>query len=216
MNTFEKHTRDLTVKEIKALRKIRDSNANTLKNRIGLSFFLISTLLGTASAYIADWTRYGVVTFIFGTIAVICFGIVVFGPYEIWKTRTDAKEKVKQIDAVLEQGIIEVYTVAANRIAMAREDGGNLFIVEVSKNRILYLWNNNFDLKSPFPCLNFEIYTKEFQALIKRPINPTSEKIKPFVISKKNKMKLYEEIGPEHLDVHGNDFDELIKPDNGK
>jgi len=135
-------------------------------------------------------------------------------PFEVIKLKKREKARIKHIDSILNRNTIEVCPVQAKRIAVAEEyeDESDLYIVEMTDGKILYLWDHEYNLKKNFPCLNFEIYNNEFYELIYRQINPLSEKIQPIVIDAKVKWAILTKEGlPEHLCVEDNDFDRLIE-----
>jgi len=134
-------------------------------------------------------------------------------PYENYKNRQKAKAKIKEIDNHLNSRTVEVYPIQAQRIALAKEyeDEGDLYLVETDDCCILYLWDNDYNLKKNFPCLVFEIYNEKFYKLIGRQVNPLSEKIKPIVIDAKSKWAYLKKVGgPDHLSIEKRDFDKLV------
>jgi hypothetical protein len=214
VKTLKKHTRALTLKETKALNKIRSTANKDLKRGYKVSHFLLAILLGTTFIFLATWVAYDFLTFAFGTIAVFSFGFVVFMPFEIYKDLKKAKEKIKAIDNVLAANNVEVTPVTAKQIAIAKEyeDEGDLYLVQTDDSHIIYLWDNDYNLKKNFPCLEFEIYSDDVYKLIGRQINPLSGKFKPIVINPKAKWNYLKKAGaPGHLTIEKKDFKKLVE-----
>lgn len=217
VSTLKKQTRQLTLKETKALNKIRLSVDTRLKQGYRAHYFLFAFILGTIFVYFATWTKYDFPVFVFGTIAVLSFACVVFMPYEIYKDLRRARLKIKQLDNVLGTNSIDVTPITAKQIALAKEyeDEGDLYIIETDNSDILYLWDNDYNLKKNFPCLEFEIYDKDFYELIGRQINPLSEKFKPIVINAKAKWTYLKNVGgPGHLTIERTDFKKIVEQIN--
>src|SRR5690606_776801 len=136
--------------------------------------------VGVVGTFLANWTNYDFLKFVFGTMSILSFSIIVFMPYETYKDIRKSKKKIKEIDGILGRNGIDVTLVKASRIAVAKEyeDEGDLYIIERTSEDILYLWDKDNNLKKNFPCLEFEIYSEDFYSVIGRQINPLSEKIK--------------------------------------
>lgn len=214
VRTLEKKRRPLNVKETKTLQKIRSTAQKDLAQGLKLHYIAVAVIIGALCLYVANWTRYDVVALIFGTIAVFGFSCLAFMPYELFKFRRKAKQKIKQVEGLLAENSIEVYSVIATRIAVAKEfeDEGDLYIIETAGNDILYLWDYDYNLKKNFPCLEFEIYSDEFFKVIGRQIYPLTEKIKPFVITAKAKWAYMKKIGPPgHLALEKKSFDKVVE-----
>lgn len=217
VKTFEIQRRQLNVKETKALKKIKASGEKDIKRGYKIHYLIIATGIGTVGAVLAKWTSYDFLTFIFGTISVLSFGFVIFMPYEIYKDIKRAKKRVSEIDRIIGQDGIDVSRVKATRIAVAKEfeDEGDLYIVEITSKEILYLWDNDYNLKKNFPCLEFEIYNEDLHNLIGRQINPLSEKIKPITVDAKTKWAYLKKVGsPGHLTIEKQGFEELLEQIN--
>jgi hypothetical protein len=217
MKTLKKQSRQLTLKETKALNKIRSTADKDLKLGYKAHYFFFAVIFGTIFIYLATWTKYDFLAFVFGTIAVFSFAIAVLMPYEIYKILRKARLKIKQLDNILVTNSIDVTPITAKQIALAKEyeDEGDLYIVETEDCDILYLWDTDYNLKKNFPCLEFEIYNKEFYELIGRQINPISDKFKPIVIDAKAKWNYLRKVAvPEHLTIEKRDFKKLIEQIN--
>jgi hypothetical protein len=207
----------LNVKETKALEKIKSTAEKDIKRGYRIHYLIIATGIGTVGVVLANWTSNDFLTFVFGTISVLSFGFVVFMPYEIYKDIKKAKKKINKIHGILRQDGIEVKPVKASRIAVAKEfeDEGDLYIVETTSKDILYLWDNDYNLKKNFPCLEFEIYTEDFYRLIGRQINPLSEKIAPITVDSKTKWAYLKKVGaPGHLTIEKRGFEEVLEQIN--
>jgi hypothetical protein len=217
VNTSQTQRRQLNTKESKALQKIKSTAEKDIKRGHKIHFLFIAAVLGVICVFLANWTTYDSLKFVFGTISVLSFGFVVFMPYEIHKGIKKAKKKIKAIDGILAQDGVDVSIVNASRIAVAKEfeDEGDLYIVETINKDILYLWDNDYNLKKNFPCLEFEIYSEDFYKIIGRQINPLSEKINPITIDAKNKWAYLKKVGgPGHLTLEKRDFEEVLEQIN--
>jgi hypothetical protein len=217
VNTFHTLRRQLNTKESKALQKIKSSAEKDIKRGYKIHSLFIAAVFGVVCVFLANWTTYDFLKFVFGTISILSFGFAVFMPYEIHKEIKKAKEKIKEIDGIMKQDTVDVSIVKASRIAVAREfeDEGDLYIVETTNKNILYLWDNDYNLKKNFPSLEFEIYSEDFYKTIGRQINPLSEKIKPITIDPKSKWAYLKKIGgPGHLTLDKRDFEEVLEQIN--
>ena len=174
-------------------------------------------ILGAASLYLATWTRYDLITFLLGTFSIFCVAFVFVRPYEYLKTQRKARSVINKVDNVLHSGVVDVAPVTAKQIALAKgyEDEGDLYIVEMEKGYVLYIWDIANNLKKSFPCFEFEVYSEVFFQLIGRVINPLSEKITPIIIDSKAKWNYFKKAGaPEHLTVERKNFQKLIEKIN--
>jgi hypothetical protein len=215
--TSEIQRRQLTLKETKALGKIKSTAERDVHRGYKIHYLLTAAVIGIIGVLLANWTTYDFLKFVFGTISVLSFGIVIFMPYGTYKDMRKAKKKIKEIDGLLERNSIDVNLVKASRIAIAKEfeDEGDLYIVESTSKDILYLWDNDYNLKKNFPCLEFEIYSEDFYNIIGRQINPLSEKIKPIVIDAKTKWAYLKRVGePGHLTTEKRAFEEILEQIN--
>lgn len=214
MKILQKHTRPLDTKETKILTKIRSALQKDLLRGFKWPQLSTAILLGFACLYLATWTRYEVVRFLLGILSVFCLAYLVILPYEYLKERRKAKETIRKATRLLRSGVVEVISVKAKQIAVAKEheDEGDLYIIEMENNSVLYMWDQTHTLKKNFPCLEFEVYDQEFVELIGRQINSLSEKIKPVVIDAASKNRYFKKTGsPEHLSVDRKNFEKLIE-----
>jgi hypothetical protein len=209
--------RPITVKETKTLQKIRSISEKELRKGYKTPYLIIATIVGAICALFANRTSYDFLVFVFGTISVLSFSVVIFMPYEIHKRLSKLRNEIKVIDNILTEKSIEVTPVSAKRIALAKEfeDESDLYIIETSDDAILYLWDIDFNLKKNFPCLEFEIYNEDFHELIGRQISPLTKKIEPLIIDGKTKWAYLKKFGgPGHLTMEERSFDEIIKQIN--
>lgn len=162
--------------------------------------------------YGAVWSRFDLITFILGTLSVFCFAYAVIMPYERHKEIRRARGVIRKVDAILDKGTVEVTPVTAKRIAVAKEyeDEGDLYVVEMENNQVLYLWDTEYNLHKNFPCLEFEIYSDEFFNVVGRQINPMSEKIKPVMIPEESKWNYLGKTDLQHMEVERKNFDKLV------
>ena len=120
---------------------------------------------------------------------------------------------MRTLQSFLDKDTVDTYQIKSTRIAFAPEyeDENDLYIVELDENKVLYLWDIEYNLNKKFPCFNFEIYEDDFFKLTGRQIHPLSDKIQPIEIDKKSKwnyMKQYGGLG--HLEIENIGFDKLL------
>jgi hypothetical protein len=210
---LQMQTRPLTEKERKALKKIRVTTDQKLREAVNLRRFLIPFLLGAICAYLAYQTDFKILMLLFGTIAILSLGYIFFIPFEIFKEFKIVKAKLVALNAALQKETVDVSPVSAKQFALAKEheDEGDLYIIETTEGNILYVWDDDYNLKKVFPCLSFEVYEQEFAKLIGRQVNPLSEKINPIVVDAKAKWAYLENNGaPGNLSVEKKDFNKLV------
>jgi len=213
-------TRELYPDELRILKRLK---TQTEKESGSKSKFycqcILAVFLGIIFTYLARQTNEDSFWFfLFGTIVVFSFGFVVFMPYEVYKKQEKNKNFLQRLKAQIEKRTVEICCINATRIALAKEyeDEGDWYIVEICKDKVLYLWDITYNLNKKFPCLQFEIYEDNFFKLTEKQIYPLSEKIKPVIIDKNKKWKFMEQIGvprqmiTENISIENISFDELI------
>jgi hypothetical protein len=210
-------TRQLYPDEQRLLRILKNKVDKESNGKIKYYHFLIAGLLGIGFTYLATIAKVGFLTFIFGTVAVFACAFLVFMPYEIYKAKIKRKAFLNELNAIINNGTVDTYVVKARRIASAKEfeDEGDLFIIEYNTDRVLYLWDYDYNLRKKFPCLDFEIYEEKFIKLLGRQVYPLSEPVKPLIIDKKAKWNYIKTVGaPGHLQTQSVNFDKLIEDFN--
>ncbi|WP_143822029.1 hypothetical protein [Mucilaginibacter pedocola] len=215
---IEFRSRKFHPEEIRLLKSLKSTIGKQSLNQIKYYHFLIAAGIGAAFTYFATLTSKSFWVLPFGTIAVLAIGFIVFVPFEIFKARRKTRGITNELDHFIESGIVATSFVSAKRIALAKEydDEGNLFIIELTDNRLLYFWDYEYNLRGKFPCLEFDVYEDRFYKLIGRQIYPLSALVKPLVINKKAKWNYMKKMGvPGHLQTDDTDFDKLIENYNG-
>lgn len=199
------------------MRLLRTLRARKEKEGRGLSrwhYFPIAGAIGAGCTYVASIVPDSIWTFLFGTIAIFCASFLVFGLYTIYVSQRRNRRFLKELENWIGNETIRTWRINAIRIAVAKEyeDEGDLYLVEYEPDKVLYLWDHDYNLKGKFPCLEFEIYEADYCKLIGRQVYPLSEHIKPrLVIDRKVKWKYMKEVGaPEHLSTESIDFDTLV------
>ena len=216
MNLIET-SRPFNLDEIRILNFLAKKKEREFRQKTKYHYYFIVGFLAIGFSYLALIIKSDFLVFLFGTIAVFAYGYVIFIPYEIYKKRKHLKSYLLSLNSYIEKGTITTCLINSIRIARADEfeDESDLYIVEYEKDKILYLWDTDFDLKKRFPCLNFEIYEEDFCKLTGRQIYSLSEKIKPLIIDKKAKWDYMQRNGaPSHLETESISFDKLIKEYN--
>jgi hypothetical protein len=214
---FQTKTRQFYTDELKILNSLLTKTKKEAKSKIKFYHFLFAGLLGASFVYITSIIPDSFWTFLLGTIAVFCFAFIVFVLYEIYKDIKRRRVFIDTLQNYIDKQTIDTYKINALRIAIAPEfeDESDLYILELEKNKVLYLWDTEYNLKKKFPCLTFEIYEDKFFKLVGRQIYPLSEKIEPIKIDKKAKWNYMKKYGVwEHLETENIGFDELIEKYN--
>ena len=214
---FQTTTRHFYADELKILNSLLTKTKKEGKSKIKFYHFVVPGILGAILVYITTLLPDSFWTFLFGTAAVFCFAFMVFMPYEIYKDKKRKNLFLLTLQKFIDKETVDTCKINALRIAIAPEYEGesDLYIVELEKNKVLYLWDTEYNLKKKFPCLNFEIYEDNFFKLVGRQLYPLSEKIEPIKIDRKAKWNYMKKYGVfEHLDTENIDFDELIEKYN--
>ena len=186
---MEFKTREVYLDELRLLKTLKTQTEKHGGSKIKFYHYILALFVGVVFAYLAILTDKGFWIFIFGAIAAYAFAFVVFMPCEAYKTHKRHKKKLQRLNAQIEKQTIDTCHINATRIALVKEydDEGDWYIVELCSDKVLYLFDSEYNLSKKFPCLQFEIYENSFYELTGRQIYPLSEKIKPFAIIQKNK-----------------------------
>jgi hypothetical protein len=213
--TIDFQTRDLSPDERRALHSLRTKAEKAGYGWIRPWHYIPAAMLGAGCAWLAFHTGSGFLRFLFGTIAVLAIGFVVFTPLELLKMRKKHRDLLRRLTAFIERGTVGMCPVSATRIALAREydDEGDLYIVELAHGRVLYIEDLNYNMKDKFPCLRFEVYDDEFFGLTGKRLLPLSGKVPPAaVIAPEKKRAYWTQLGaPGDLVIEDVDFHELIE-----
>ena len=210
-------TRHFYPDELRLLKTLKTQKEKQRVSKIKFYHYVIAGLLGASCTYIAATIPDSFWTFLFGTIAVFSFGFIVFTPNEIYKQKKRHKNFLQQLNAFIDKGTVDTCIIHSKRIALAKEyeDEGNLYIIECDTDKLLYMWDNDYNLQKKFPCLDFEIYEAKFYKTYGRQVYSLSDRINPFIIDKKAKWNYLSKIGaPGHLQTDNKNFDKLIEEYN--
>lgn len=206
--------RDIYPAELKLLKRIIAEKKKQVNKRIKFAHFLIIGTVGIICVYIAVKVPESFWTFLFGTLGVLAFAFIAFAPYEIYKLTKTHKLVLNQINTIIDKGVVHTCRISAERIAIAPEyeDEGNLYIIELNKSEVLYLWDAEYNLNKIFPCLEFEIYDKPFYECTNMQIYPLSDRTKPIKIDKKAKWDYMKKFGvPGNLEIRKIALAETLK-----
>jgi hypothetical protein len=210
-------TRRFYPDEQRLLKKLKTQKEKEGREKVRFHYFIIAGLLGTGFMYLASLTTNKFLVFALGTIAVLSFGFVLLAPYELYKMYRSNKRFMTKLNNLIEKGTVETCRINAIRIACAKEyeDEGDLYIIEYDSNKVLFLWDYDYNLRKKFPCLEFELYDDDFFRLFGRQVYPLSERIKPILIDKKAKWNYLSRFGsPGNLETETVDFDKLVQDYN--
>jgi hypothetical protein len=210
-------TRHFYPDELRLLKTLKTQKEKEGSGKIKFYHFVIAGLLGAGLTYITTRIPGGFWTFFLGTLAVFSFAFIVFMPYEIYKMRKKDRNFLQLLNAFLDKGTVDTCLINAKRIAVAKEyeDEGDLFIIEYDTDKVLYLWDYDYNLRKKFPCLDFEIYEDNFFKTFGRQVYPLSDRIKPLNIDKKAKWNYMSRVGAAgHLQTENVSFDKLIEDYN--
>ncbi len=200
--------------ELKLLKKLVAQNEKMTNRKIKFSHLIIAGVIGIGCAYVAMKIPESFWTFLFGTLGVFAFSFIVFMPYEIYKLTKEHKIILNQLNEIIDKGVVRTCRISAERIAIAPEyeDESDLYIIELNKNEVLYLWDIGYNLNKKFPCSDFEIYENPFFDCTNMRIYPLSDKTKPIKIDKKAKWDYMKKFGaPGNLEIRKIAFDETLK-----
>jgi hypothetical protein len=200
--------------ELKLLKKLVAQNEKMANRKIKFSHLIIAGVIGIGCAYVAIKISESFWTFLFGTLGVFAFSFIVFMPYEIYKLTKEHKIILNQLNEIIDKGVVRTCRISAERIAIAPEyeDESDLYIIELNKNEVLYLWDIGYNLNKKFPCSDFEIYENPFFEFTGNQIYPLSDKIKPLKIDRKVKWDFIKKFGvPGNLEIRESTFDEIFK-----
>jgi hypothetical protein len=206
--------RQLSPDELRLLRSIKTKLERQSGSKIKFRHFLIAGVIGLGCAYLASIIHIGFFEFIFGTIAFFAFAFIAFAPYELFKMQRSRKRKLRDLTRVIGRNTVRTCPVKAKRVAVAHEyeDEGDLFIIELDNDQVLFIWDNDYSLAKKFPCLEFEIYQESFAKLLGRRVQTLSRRVEGLSIDKKAKWNyLTEAGGPGDLTIEAINFDELVQ-----
>lgn len=207
-------TREFYPDELRILKTLRTKKGKSKSGqRIKFHYYIVATLSGAGSTFVAASIPDSFWTFLFGTIAVFSFAFIVFTPYEVYKQYKRNGVFLRELNSFIDRGTVDTCVIHAKRIVLAKEydDEGDLYIIEYDTDQLLYLWDYDYNLKKSFPCLDFEIYEERFYHAFDRQIYPLSDRIKPLIIDKEAKWAYLNKIGgPEHLHTESKNLDLLI------
>lgn len=212
-------TRHFYPNELRLLKYLRTQKEKEGKSKIKFYHFLGAALLGAGFTYFATLTKNSFWVLPLGTIAVFAFAFIVFAPYEMYRLRKRHKDYIQQLSSLIDKGTVDTCLVKAKRIAIAKEyeDEGDLFIIEYDTDKILYLWDYDYNMRKKFPCLSFEIYEDSFFKLLGRQVYPISDPIDALVIEKKAKWNYMRKFGtPGNFKTDNINFDKLIEAWRGQ
>ena len=214
---LKKTTRQLFPAEQRVLKSLLTKSIKEGNSKAKYYHLLIAGFIAAACFYLASIIKIDFLFFVFGTLAVIACASIVFVPHEIYKNRKRIKNTVRTLQSFLDKGTVDTYQIKSTRIAFAPEyeDENDLYIIELDKDKVLYLWDTEYNLNKKFPCLDFEIYEDAYFKITGRQIHSLSDKIQPIEIDKKSKwnyMKQYGTFG--HLETENINFDELLEKYN--
>lgn len=206
-------TRPFYPDELRLLKTLRTQKEKEGGGKIKFYHFVIAGLLGAGCTYIATTLPGSFWTFLFGTIAVFSFAFIFFAPFEFYKMKRKHKDFLQRLTKAIDKNTVDTCHINAKRIAVAKEyeDEGDLFIIEYDTDKVLYLWDYDYNLKKKFPCLDFEIYEDNFFKLSGKQVYALSDRISPLTIDKKAKWNYMSKIGaPGYLQTESKNFDKLI------
>ena len=196
-------TRQFYPDELKHLRSLKSKSEKRSGIKIKVYHYVIAGLLGAACTYTASTIPDSFWTFPLGTTAVFSFGFIVFIPYEIYKQRKAQKDCLQKINTFIDKCTVYTCIVHSKRIAVAEEyeDEGDLYIIEYDTDKLLYLWDSDYNMQKNFPCLDFEIYEDNFYKIYGRQVYSLSDRVNPLTIDKTAKWKHMSKVGvPRHLE----------------
>jgi hypothetical protein len=213
LDKLQSQSRELSEKELRALKKIRSTSEQGLKTAFRLRTIGTAVLIAVGAIFVAIATSYSLIALISGTIAVLSLGYALFLPLEVYKDVRKLKFQLAEINKAIQTNKVVVFPISGKQFAVAKEyhGEGDLYIIETNDGSVLYIWDDNDNLKKNFPAHSFEIYDDEFAKLIGRQLNPISEKVGPIIIDAKAKWAYLEKnAAPENMTFEKKDFNKLV------
>ena len=137
----------------------------------------------------------------------------------MFQRKKRCKEFLAALNDLIDSGTVATCLITAGRIAIGEEyeDEGDLFIIEIDQDHILFLWDFDYTLHKKLPCSEFEIYEKKFTSLLGRTIYSSGKRIKPLIIEKKAKWRyMGKEGSPGHLEIRKEGFDKFVNAMGGE
>jgi len=219
-------TRELYLDEMQVLKTLKNQTEERIGKKPIFSWFILSIFIGIIFFCFATFFigRFGILSAIIGVILIV---IAVVVTYNLYKTQKKDKEFLRRYNTLIEIRTVKTCRINATRIATTEEGEAGWCIVELSKNKVLYLFKfgDLFEFgdvkRGKFPCLQFEIYDKNFFELTGNQIYPFGEEIEPVMIDSKKTWRYMSENDtsdqflevPEFLDfdIENINFDEVIK-----
>lgn len=205
--------RQLYSDEIKILNRAKTIATKSLSDSFKLHYFIMAVIIGLLFTFLAIKTSHDFLVFLFGTTAVIAYAFVVFMPYEIYKRKKQIKNQIASLNRFLDTSTVRTFAIKTDKIAIAKEyeDESDLYIVKIDNNKVLFLWDTEYNLNKKLPCTDFEIYEQDFYLTMGRQVYCKGPKTDCIKIDKKKKWKYMGTHGfPEHLMIETKDFDKLI------
>lgn len=205
--------RQLYPDEQRVLLTLREKKEKERGTKINSRHFLIAVVIAAFFSYLATVIHIGIFEFFFGTIALFGVGFIAFAPFEIGKAKKRHRNSLAELSSYISQNSVRSCPIAAKRIAVADEyeDEGDLFIIEYDTDRVLFLWDYDYNLRQHFPCLEFEIYEERFARLLGRQVYTRSEPFPAITIDKKSKWNyLRKTHWPLNLTTLDVNFDQLV------
>ncbi|XZF15637.1 hypothetical protein ACTHGU_05830 [Chitinophagaceae bacterium MMS25-I14] len=215
------HTRALYPEEIKILKATAVKRKTEIKGQINYANFLPALFTSIFCTTIIIKSENVIAYFLFVIIALFSFSYLLFRSLFILSERKALKEEIQCIDNYISYGNIVVNRIKANRIAVVEgKDFGDAgydpeyYIIELNTGEVLFHKNYLNLTQTDFPCLEFDIYSRDFSLLTNRVVFAYSGKINPIIISADNRY-CYEKIyGQPHFGVRNIEFDKLTREYN--
>lgn len=182
---MEFQSREFLPDERRMMSMLRRRAEKAGHSRFRLYHYAIAGVLAGSCGWLAQHTGKGFLMFLFGTVAIIALGVIVFAPFEMAKLRRRHRDFLRRLTAFIDRGTVATLPVEATKITFVpeQEDENDLYIVELADGQELHIRDLAYNLERIFPCLRFELYDDEFFDLTGRRIRSLSERIVPVVIS---------------------------------
>lgn len=209
--------RTLQPEELKLLNRLKaryEKQSISAKKPI---YYLIAILIGLVSTIIVVNIPDSFWTFLLGTTAVFSIAFLIFVPYEAHKLKKRKQLHLEDLNAFIKSGKVSTCHIASDKIAFAGEyeDEGDLYLIELKSDWLLYVWDVDHKLRSIFPRSEFEIYEDKFYQIVGKVIIPLGKQIEAININPKAKWEYFKRNGwKSHLELENISFDGKIKQIN--
>ena len=212
-----KNIRDFNLKEMQILSMRLAEEKKKLKELVRYNVFLSHGIIGIICSALIMVTGNELLSIGLSTIALVCFGYILFTPICIYYDRRYLRDEIKKIDGYINNGKATVFSIHSKRVAKVSAivdefTGGTpaYFLIELDVEHVLFYQDTQYLYIADFPCLDFDIYAARDAFFLGKPICPHSEIIDPIIIDEKARCCYEKKFGTPTFGINDINFDKLI------